>query len=171
MEIRGAGMGRLAMAGGPDRPLWAAHSGAAHSGAADSGAALWWAERGTGEPLVLLHGGLADSRFFSRNVPALAGRFHVYTPDARGHGRTPDAPGPVTPELLLRDLVAFLTTVVGGPAHLAGHSMGGITALQRRAASSRPGPAADPDQREHPAADLRPPGPRRRIRPGQAWLS
>jgi pimeloyl-ACP methyl ester carboxylesterase len=104
------------------------HGGRA--GSADSGTALWWDGRGSGEPLVLLHGGLADSRFFSGNVPALAGRFHVYTPDARGHGRTPDVPGPVTPELLLRDLVAFLTTVVGGPAHLAGHSMGGITALQ-----------------------------------------
>src|SRR6266568_4935866 len=30
---------------------------------------------------------------------------------------------------LRRDTVAFLTTVVGGPAHLAGHSLGGSTAL------------------------------------------
>lgn len=94
-----------------------------------AGAAPWWAERGTGEPLVLLHGGLTDARFFSRNVPALAGRFHVYTPDARGHGHTPDRPGPVTYDLLMRDTVAFLRTVVGGPAHLAGHSLGATTAL------------------------------------------
>ena len=93
------------------------------------GVGLRWDERGTGEPLVLLHGGLSDSRFFSRNVPALAERFHVYTPDARGHGRTPDAPGPITPELLLRDTAGFLATVVGGPAHLAGHSLGATTAL------------------------------------------
>jgi pimeloyl-ACP methyl ester carboxylesterase len=93
------------------------------------GAGPWWAEQGSGEPLVLLHGGLADARFFSRNVPALAGRFRVYTPDARGHGHTPDRPGPFTPDLLMRDTVAFLTSVVGGPAHLAGHSMGGCTAL------------------------------------------
>ena len=128
MEIPGCG-DRAPGQGGRPR--------SAHSGSAHSGSALWWDERGTGEPLVLLHGGLADSRFFSRNVPALAGRFHVYTPDARGHGGTPDVPGPVTPELLLRDLVAFLTTVVGGPAHLAGHSMGGITALH--AALRHPG--------------------------------
>ena len=95
-----------------------------------AGAALWWDEHGAGEPLVLLHGGLADSRFFSRNVPALAERFRVYTPDARGHGHTADVPGPITQELLLQDTVAFLATVVGGPAHLAGHSMGGCTALQ-----------------------------------------
>src|ERR1700722_13811427 len=93
------------------------------------GPALWWAEQGTGEPLVLLHGGLSDSRFFSGNVPALAERFHVYTPDARGHGHTRDVPGPITPELLLQDTVAFLTTVVGGPVHLAGHSLGAATAL------------------------------------------
>ena len=55
--------------------------------------ALWWAEQGSGEPLVLLHGGLADARFFSRNVPALAERFRVYTPDARGHGHTLTGPG------------------------------------------------------------------------------
>src|SRR5882757_7557254 len=109
-----------------------------HDGRAGrSGAPLWWAEQGSGEPLVLLHGGLADARFFSRNVPALAERFHVYTPDARGHGHTPDQPGPFTPDLLARDTVAFLTTVVGGPAHLAGHSMGGCTALQ--VALSHPG--------------------------------
>jgi pimeloyl-ACP methyl ester carboxylesterase len=117
----------------------AVHHGAVDHGAVDDGAALdgavhqeaelWWDERGTGEPLVLLHGGLADSRSFSRNVPMLAERFHVYTPDARGHGHTPDVPGPITPELLLQDVVAFLTTVVGGPAHLAGHSMGATTAL------------------------------------------
>ncbi len=103
--------------------------GGGQAGAAHNGAALRWDERGTGEPLVLLHGGLSDSRFFSRNVPALAERFHVYTPDARGHGRSPDVPGPITPDLLLRDTVAFLTTVVGGPAHLAGHSLGATTAL------------------------------------------
>jgi pimeloyl-ACP methyl ester carboxylesterase len=93
------------------------------------GPASWWAEQGAGEPLVFLHGGLSDSRFFSGNVPALAERFHVYTPDARGHGHTRDVPGPITPELLLQDTVAFLTTVVGGPVHLAGHSLGAVTAL------------------------------------------
>jgi pimeloyl-ACP methyl ester carboxylesterase len=101
-----------------------------HAGpAGPASPALWWAEQGAGEPLVLLHGGLADARFFSGNVPALAERFRVYTPDARGHGHTPDVPGPITPELLVQDTVAFLTAVVGGPAHLAGHSLGGATAL------------------------------------------
>ena len=78
---------------------------------------------------MLLHGGLIDARFFARNVAALAERFRVYTPDARGHGHTPDVPGPFTPELLAQDAIGFVTRVVGGPAHLAGHSMGASTAL------------------------------------------
>src|SRR5262249_19152718 len=49
-------------------------------------------ERGSGEPLVLLHGGLSDARFFHANVGPLAGRFRVLTPDERGHGRTPTFP-------------------------------------------------------------------------------
>lgn len=123
--------------------------------AGPAGPALWWAEQGTGEPLVLLHGGLADARFFSANVPALAEQFRVYTPDARGHGHTPDAPGPITPELLLQDTVAFLTTVVGGPAHLAGHSLGGLTALH--VALRYPGLVR---RLILISASIRPPGPR-----------
>ena len=120
-----------------------------------AGPALWWAEQGTGEPLVLLHGGLTDARFFAGNVPALAEQFRVYTPDARGHGHTPDAPGPITPELLLQDTVAFLTTVVGGPAHLAGHSLGGLTALH--VALRYPGLVR---RLILISASIRPPGPR-----------
>jgi len=118
---------------GPGRGLRGMRTPAGGGGAAGpdgpAGAELWWAEYGAGEPLVLLHGGLVDARFFARNVAALAERFRVYTPDARGHGHTPDVPGPFTPELLLQDAVSFLTRVVRGPAHLAGHSMGAGTAL------------------------------------------
>jgi pimeloyl-ACP methyl ester carboxylesterase len=119
------------------------------------GPALWWTEQGRGEPLVLLHGGLTDARSFSGNVPALAERFHVYTPDARGHGHTPDVPGPITPELLLQDTVAFLATVVGGPVHLAGHSLGAATALH--VALRYPGLVR---RLILISASIRPPGPR-----------
>jgi pimeloyl-ACP methyl ester carboxylesterase len=51
----------------------------------------WYDEHGRGEPLVLLHGGLVDARFFEPNLPALAEHFHVYTPEPRGQGHTPDA--------------------------------------------------------------------------------
>ena len=56
----------------------------------------WFAEYGQGDPLVLLHGGLVDARFFDPNLDALAERFHVFTPERRGHGHTPDVAGPIT---------------------------------------------------------------------------
>ncbi|MER6343464.1 alpha/beta fold hydrolase [Streptomyces sp. NPDC001595] len=89
----------------------------------------WYAEHGAGEPLVLLHGGLVDSRFFEPNLGPLAEHFHVYTPERRGHGHTPDVPGPITYGLMADDTVAFLEAVVGGPADLVGHSDGAVVAM------------------------------------------
>jgi pimeloyl-ACP methyl ester carboxylesterase len=89
----------------------------------------WYEQRGEGDPLVLLHPGMADARAFDPNIDALAARFHVYTPERRGHGRTPDVDGPITYEGMARDTIDFLENVVGGPAHLLGCSDGAIVAL------------------------------------------
>jgi pimeloyl-ACP methyl ester carboxylesterase len=80
-------------------------------------------------PLVLLHGGLADARFFAPNLPALAEHFHLYTPERRGHGHTPDVEGPITYQLMTDDTITFLETVVGQPADLVGHSDGAFVAM------------------------------------------
>ncbi|GAA1269801.1 alpha/beta hydrolase [Saccharothrix xinjiangensis] len=100
-----------------------------------NGVRTWHEVRGGGEPVVLLHGGFSDSREFEPNLARLADRFRVHTVDRRGHGRTPDVPGPVDADVLAGDLAAFLEQVVGGPAHLVGYSAGGVVALglaQRR---------------------------------------
>jgi pimeloyl-ACP methyl ester carboxylesterase len=89
----------------------------------------WYDEHGQGDPLVLLHGGLADARFFTPNLPALAEHFHLYTPERRGHGHTPDVEGPITYQLMTDDTIAFLDTVVGEPADLVGHSDGAFIAM------------------------------------------
>src|SRR5215208_2009313 len=89
----------------------------------------YYEEDGTGEPLVLLHPGLADSRAFEEYVPELVQHFHVFRPDRRGHGRTPDVQGPITYALMAQDTIAFLEQVVGGPASLLGHSDGAPVAL------------------------------------------
>ena len=65
-------------------------------------------------PLVLLHPGGADSRTWAANLPPLAERFHVYTPDRRGHGRTPDVAGPITFDAMARDTIAFIEAVTRG---------------------------------------------------------
>jgi pimeloyl-ACP methyl ester carboxylesterase len=100
------------------------------------GLRTWYDERGEGEPLVLLHPGGADARAWAPNLDALAEHFHVFTPERRGHGRTPDVEGPITYELMAQDTIAFLEGTVGGPAHLvgcsAGASVGLLVALRRR---------------------------------------
>jgi pimeloyl-ACP methyl ester carboxylesterase len=89
----------------------------------------WYARRGSGEPLILLHGGATDSRFFDQNIDPLAERFQVLTPDRRGHGHTPDVEGPFTYESMAEDVVAFVEQVVGDSAHLVGHSDGAVVAM------------------------------------------
>jgi len=89
----------------------------------------WYDDHGDGEPLVLLHGGLVDARFFAPNLEALAQGFHVYTPERRGHGHTPDVEGPITYQLMADDTIAFLDAVIGRPADLVGHSDGAVVAM------------------------------------------
>ncbi|HKC18887.1 MAG TPA: alpha/beta hydrolase [Candidatus Dormibacteraeota bacterium] len=96
-----------------------------------NGLSTWYEEQGTGEPLVLLHpgGGGVDSRAFGPNLDAMAARFKVYTPERRGHGRTPDVEGPITFDAMAGDTVHFLERVVGGPSRLLGVSDGATVAL------------------------------------------
>ncbi|MGH9119339.1 MAG: alpha/beta fold hydrolase [Acidimicrobiales bacterium] len=89
----------------------------------------WYDERGEGEPVVRLHGGAVDSRFFEHNVGPPAERFRVLAPDRRGHGRTADVEGPMTYDLILDDTIVFLEGVVDGRAHLVGHGVGAAVAL------------------------------------------
>jgi pimeloyl-ACP methyl ester carboxylesterase len=95
------------------------------------GVRTWYDEHGEGEPLVLQHPGGAgvDARAWGPNLPALAAHFRVVTPERRAHGHTPDVDGPITFELMASDTIAFLETVVGEPAHLAGCSDGASVAL------------------------------------------
>jgi pimeloyl-ACP methyl ester carboxylesterase len=93
------------------------------------GLTTWYDDPGAGEPVVMLHPGGADARAFGPNLAELAARFHVYTPERRGHGRTPDVDGPITYELMAQDTIRFLESVVRRPAHLVGMSDGAIVAL------------------------------------------
>ena len=89
----------------------------------------WYDEQGQGEPLVLLHGGVVDSRFFDQNIGPLAERFHVYAVDVRGHGHTGDVEGPFSYDALSQDAIEFVEKVVGDPAHFVGHSTGGAVSM------------------------------------------
>jgi pimeloyl-ACP methyl ester carboxylesterase len=90
---------------------------------------VWYDERGRGEPLLLLHGGAVDSRFFDQNSGPLAERFRVITTDLWGHGRTADREGPFSLESFAKDVAELIERVAAGPVDLLGHSIGAAVAL------------------------------------------
>ena len=96
-----------------------------------AGIRTWYDEHGDGDQLVLLHPGGAgvDARALRPNIAPLAGRFHVYTPERRAHGHTPDVPGPASFDAMAQDTIMFLEMIVGGPAHLVGSSDGAVVGL------------------------------------------
>jgi pimeloyl-ACP methyl ester carboxylesterase len=87
---------------------------------------LFWLDTGSGIPLVLLHGGFLDHHMWDDQIPVLAERYRVIAPDARGHGRSPNATRPFRPA---DDLASLLRRLDTGPAILAGVSMGAGTAV------------------------------------------
>jgi pimeloyl-ACP methyl ester carboxylesterase len=54
-----------------------------------NGVNTWYDERGVGDTIVLLHGGLTDSRDFAGNLDTLAGRFGAFSPSVEATGTPP----------------------------------------------------------------------------------
>lgn len=92
---------------------------------------LWETRAGAGTPVVLLHGLSGSSRWWSRNVDALAERHLVVAVDLVGFGRSRrwrQFPGPSFRELTA--LLARWLETFDEPVHLVGHSMGGQIAIR-----------------------------------------
>ena len=53
-----------------------------------NGIRVWYATFGKGEPVILLHGGLANANYWGHQVRALQGRHQVIVMNSRGHGRS-----------------------------------------------------------------------------------
>jgi pimeloyl-ACP methyl ester carboxylesterase len=91
-----------------------------------NGATLHYELVGEGEPLVLLHAGIADGRMWDAQIEAFAQRYRVISYDMRGFGKTAMVQGPYSHHEDLRALLEYLDV---GRAHLLGCSMGGATVL------------------------------------------
>jgi 3-oxoadipate enol-lactonase len=53
-----------------------------------NGGRIYYEVDGDGEPVVLIHAGIANLRMWDGQVPALADRYRVIRYDTRGFGRT-----------------------------------------------------------------------------------
>ncbi|WP_029431957.1 3-oxoadipate enol-lactonase [Blastococcus sp. URHD0036] len=82
-------------------------------------------------PVVVLSNSLGATRgMWDPQVPALAERFRVVTYDTRGHGDSPSPAGRWTLDDLVDDVVALLDRLGAARAHVAGISLGGMTAMR-----------------------------------------
>jgi pimeloyl-ACP methyl ester carboxylesterase len=81
-----------------------------------------------GAPVLLLHG-LSSSRDTWHDVAAkLEPTYRVYALDQRGHGESARTPDAYRVEHYAADAGDFVATVIGTPAMLVGHSLGGLVA-------------------------------------------
>ncbi|MDR1293476.1 MAG: alpha/beta hydrolase [Bifidobacteriaceae bacterium] len=90
--------------------------------------------RGEGPTVVLLHGNGEDARLFDGIVDYLTG-FRVVTLEARGHGRTPVGPQPLTIAHLAKDVAAAIGEgeargVMDGKVFVVGFSDGANVAME-----------------------------------------
>jgi pimeloyl-ACP methyl ester carboxylesterase len=96
-----------------------------------NGLQLYYETRGTGRPLVLLHGGLMTIDLnFGPLLEPLARSRQVIAVELQGHGHTADTDRPMTIEALADDVVALLDHLRIAEADIFGFSLGGLVAYE-----------------------------------------
>ena len=96
-----------------------------------NGLRMYYETRGTGRPLVLLHGAYMTVDAMGDLVPGLAENRRVVAVELQGHGRTADvADRPITYEGMADDVAALIRHLGIDEADAFGFSMGGEVALQ-----------------------------------------
>ncbi|MER6948450.1 alpha/beta fold hydrolase [Nonomuraea sp. NPDC000554] len=88
--------------------------------------------RGTGEPVVLLHGIGANRQAWDAVMPSLTAEHEVITVDLPGFGESPDLPDGLPHDLptVVAGLGAVFAALGLERPHVVGHSLGGLIALR-----------------------------------------
>jgi pimeloyl-ACP methyl ester carboxylesterase len=94
-----------------------------------NGIRIWYASFGRGEPVFLLHGGLANSNYWGNQVPALARYYRVVVMDSRGHGRSSRDDRPYGYDLMASDVLGLMDFLKVRQAAIIGWSDGAILGL------------------------------------------
>lgn len=102
-----------------------------------NGIDMYYEVYGEGEPLLLLHGWIQSSVFWSEYIPKYAQHFKVYAIDLRGHGRSSQVTPDFTIEKSSKDILSLLDYLQLKKVKAIGLSYGGLTLL--KLASSNPG--------------------------------
>jgi non-heme chloroperoxidase len=97
----------------------------------DTGVSLHYVERGSGAPVVFIHGGGRDYHYWDKQLEPFAKRYRVvaysrrYAPPNDNAEIVPD----YTAAVDASDLTALVRRLDLGPAHFVGASIGGVAAL------------------------------------------
>jgi len=94
-----------------------------------NGIRIWHAEFGHGEPVLFVHGGLANSNYWGDQVRYFDTRYQVIVMDSRGHGRSTRDRQPYGYDLMASDVIALLDYLKIKKVALVGWSDGAIIGL------------------------------------------
>jgi pimeloyl-ACP methyl ester carboxylesterase len=113
----------------PVTSKWKAETTGTGEYAAVNGINLYYETHGSGQPMILLHGGLGSSEMFGPTLPVLAAYHQVIVVDLQGHGRTADIDRPIDISLMADDIGALIDHLGLEKPDLVGYSLGGGVAF------------------------------------------
>jgi pimeloyl-ACP methyl ester carboxylesterase len=95
-----------------------------------NGTGIFYAQFGAGPPVLLLHGGLANSNYWGHQLEPLIKNFSVTVMDTRGHGRSPVTSHVFSYGQFAEDVVELLDFLQIPKVAVVGWSDGAIIGLQ-----------------------------------------
>ena len=108
---------------------WSAETAGVGAYADVNGINLYYETRGSGRPMILLHGGLGSGEMFGPTLPVLAAEHQVIAVDLQGHGRTADIDRPISARLMAGDIAALIGHLGLDQPDVVGYSLGGGVAF------------------------------------------
>jgi len=106
-------------------PIHSGRSGHANA----NGINIYYAVYGEGSPVILLHGGLANTEYWGNQIKALAPHHTVIVMDSRGHGRSTRDARAYGYDLMADDVVRLMDVLKVSRADVVGWSDGAILGL------------------------------------------
>lgn len=94
-----------------------------------NGIQMYYAVFGSGDPVLLIHGGLGHADIWASQVATLSKTHKVIVADSRGHGRSTRDAQPYGYDLMMSDYLALLDFLKVDKVALVGWSDGGIIGL------------------------------------------
>jgi len=91
---------------------------------------LFYFEKGSGYPVVFLHGFPFDHHLCDPLLPYLPEGFRYIFPDLRGFGKSPSTESDYSMAVMASDVIQLMDKINVQCAILIGHSMGGYLALE-----------------------------------------